>query len=80
MYDIIIVGSDPAGASAAYKLAKYGYSVLLLDKYKLPRYKPCGGAIPEELISNLKLPDRIIERYFESLNPVSYTHLTLPTN
>ncbi len=45
LYDCIIVGSGPAGASAAYHLAKRGRSVLILEKEKLPRYKPCGGGV-----------------------------------
>lgn len=44
-YDCVIVGSGPAGASAAYHLAKAGYSVLILEKERLPRYKPCGGGV-----------------------------------
>ena len=44
-YDCIIVGSGPAGASAAYHLAKRGYSILILEKETLPRYKPCGGGV-----------------------------------
>ena len=45
MFDCIIVGSGPAGASAAYHLAKNGHSVLVLEKESLPRYKPCGGGV-----------------------------------
>ena len=45
MYDCIVVGAGPAGATSAYHLAKKGYSVLLLEKASLPRYKPCGGGV-----------------------------------
>lgn len=45
MFDCIIVGSGPAGSSAAYHLAKRGRSVLVLEKAALPRYKPCGGGV-----------------------------------
>jgi len=45
LYDCLIVGSGPAGATAAYHLAKRGRSVLILEKDKLPRYKPCGGGV-----------------------------------
>ncbi|WP_017328150.1 geranylgeranyl reductase family protein [Synechococcus sp. PCC 7336] len=44
-YDCIIVGSGPAGGSAAYHLAKQGRSVLVVEKAALPRYKPCGGGV-----------------------------------
>jgi len=45
IYDCVVVGAGPAGSSAAYQLASRGFSVLLLEKEKLPRYKPCGGLV-----------------------------------
>jgi geranylgeranyl reductase family protein len=45
MYDCIVVGAGPAGASTAYHLARRGHSVLVLEKDTLPRYKPCSGAV-----------------------------------
>ena len=45
MFDCIIVGSGPAGGTAAYHLAKKGHSILVLEKAALPRYKPCGGGV-----------------------------------
>ena len=44
-YDVIIVGSGPAGASAANELVKSGYKVLVIEEKKLPRYKMCSGLI-----------------------------------
>ena len=49
LYDCIVVGAGPSGASAAYHLSKQGHSVLLLDKAALPRYKPCGGGVSPEI-------------------------------
>jgi choline dehydrogenase-like flavoprotein len=49
MYDCIIVGAGPAGATAAYHLSKAGHQVLLLDAAQLPRYKPCGGVFLPKL-------------------------------
>ncbi|HIK44359.1 MAG TPA: geranylgeranyl reductase family protein [Leptolyngbyaceae cyanobacterium M65_K2018_010] len=45
MYDCIVVGAGPAGASTAYHLAKQGHSVVILEQAALPRYKPCSGAV-----------------------------------
>ena len=45
MYDAIIVGAGPAGSTAARLLAAEGAKVLLLDKQKFPRDKPCGGGV-----------------------------------
>jgi geranylgeranyl reductase family protein len=68
MYDICVVGAGPGGSYVSHKLSKSGFSTILLEAEKLPRYKPCGGAIPEELVSELKLPKDIIEREFEYLD------------
>jgi geranylgeranyl reductase family protein len=38
---------------AAYHLAKGGASVLLLDRARLPRGKPCGGGITAGVVENL---------------------------
>jgi geranylgeranyl reductase family protein len=43
--DVIICGAGPAGSSLAYFLSREGLDVLLLDKAKFPRVKPCAGAI-----------------------------------
>lgn len=45
VFDVIVVGAGPSGATTAYELAKAGLSVLMLEKEKFPRYKPCGGGL-----------------------------------
>jgi len=52
-YDVIIVGAGPSGATAAYYLANAGMKVLILEKYKLPRFKACGGGIFEKVLASL---------------------------
>ena len=44
-YDVAIIGSGPAGALAAYFLAKKGISTVIIEKETLPRYKTCGGGL-----------------------------------
>jgi len=45
VWDVVVVGAGPGGASAAYAAAVAGRRVLLLEKAELPRYKTCGGGI-----------------------------------
>jgi geranylgeranyl reductase family protein len=44
-YDVAVIGAGPAGSTAAYRLAEAGASVLLLDRSRFPRDKPCGGGL-----------------------------------
>jgi geranylgeranyl reductase family protein len=44
-YEAIVVGAGPAGSTCAYRLASAGASVLLLDRARFPRDKPCGGGV-----------------------------------
>ena len=46
-YDALVIGGGPAGVSSAYTLAKFGKSVLLLDKKKHEKIgdKACGDAL-----------------------------------
>src|SRR5580765_5123927 len=42
--DVAVVGAGPAGAWAAYALARHGARVTLIDPSH-PREKPCGGGV-----------------------------------
>ncbi|EPX81730.1 geranylgeranyl reductase family protein [Litoreibacter arenae] len=42
-YDVVIVGSGPAGSAAAITAAKAGLAVAVVDKATFPRDKLCGG-------------------------------------
>lgn len=44
-FDVIVIGAGPAGSTAAYRLARKGARVLMLDRARFPRDKPCGGGI-----------------------------------
>jgi geranylgeranyl reductase len=54
MFDAIVVGGGPSGATAANDLALAGRKVLLLDR--AGRIKPCGGAVPPRLLKDFDVP------------------------
>jgi geranylgeranyl reductase family protein len=44
-YDVIIIGAGPAGSTLAWELSRRKKKVLILEKEKFPRDKPCGGGL-----------------------------------
>jgi geranylgeranyl reductase family protein len=67
--DVVVVGSGPAGATAAFKLAEKGISVALIEKEILPRYKTCGGGL--SLKGRNMLPfnlESVIESEFQTID------------
>src|ERR1043166_1900976 len=40
--DVVVVGGGPAGASTAWHLARAGADVLVADRARFPRPKPCA--------------------------------------
>lgn len=44
-FDLIVIGSGPAGSAAAKVAAQAGLRVALLDRAAFPRDKLCGGAV-----------------------------------
>ena len=61
-YDAVVVGAGPAGSTAAFRLARAGARVLLVDKARFPRDKPCGGGLTYRAVRLLPFSvDPIVE-------------------
>jgi len=43
--DVLVVGAGPAGSATALRLARGGARVVLADRARFPRDKPCGGGL-----------------------------------
>jgi geranylgeranyl reductase family protein len=61
-YDAIVVGGGPAGSTTAWHLADGGASVLLVDKARFPRDKPCGGGLTARAVRHCPVdPSPVVE-------------------
>jgi geranylgeranyl reductase family protein len=54
-YDVIVVGGGPGGSTAARFCSQTGLKTLLIEKERLPRYKPCGGCLSLKTVHLLNL-------------------------
>ena len=68
-FDAVVVGGGPAGATAAHELARAGRSVLLLDRDG--RIKPCGGAVPPQLLDDFDVPESLLVNRVDTARIVS---------
>jgi len=60
--DVVVVGAGPAGSVTALLLARRGIRVLLLDRARFPRDKPCSEYLTPETT-------RVLERLGEGILP-----------
>lgn len=51
--DVAIVGAGPAGCAAARECASRGLKVVIVEKKKIPRHKPCSGILVPDSIKML---------------------------
>lgn len=76
---VAVVGSGPAGSSAAETLAKAGIETYLFER-KLDNAKPCGGAIPLCMVSEFDLPQDIIDRQVRKMKMISPSNREVDIN
>lgn len=85
-FDAAIIGSGPAGASAAFELSKSGISTVIIEKETLPRYKTCGGGLvyrglkmmPFDITSVVEKEFYSIDTYFSAKHPCITTRREKP--
>jgi flavin-dependent dehydrogenase len=74
-WDVIVVGAGPAGAMAAFELARRSLRVLLVDKNMFPRAKVCGCCLNGQVLELLRKHG--LESAVTRLGPVPLRHLLL---
>src|SRR6266542_2314698 len=52
-FDVAVVGAGPAGSTTACRLSRAHARVLLIDKVRFPRDKPCGGGLTTRAVRQL---------------------------
>jgi len=53
--DVLVVGGGPAGSSCAWRLARAGLDVVVLDRARFPRDKVCAGWVTPAVVQGLGL-------------------------
>jgi flavin-dependent dehydrogenase len=53
--DALVVGGGPAGSTCAWSLRRHGLDVLVLDRARFPRDKPCAGWLTPQAVTALAL-------------------------
>ena len=80
IFDVIVIGGGPSGASAAREVAERGLSVAIFD-HTHPRRKACGGGLPVKGIEWMDAPDEAIECNISSISfKLDDIKLKIPVN
>lgn len=64
--DVLVVGGGPAGSTAAWRLARGGARVRLIDAARFPRVKLCAGWVTPACLADLEI------------DPATYPHTIQP--
>jgi digeranylgeranylglycerophospholipid reductase len=74
MYDVAVIGAGPGGATCTRYLAKLGFNVVLIDRDKFPRDKPCGGGFSYNIINDFPYLKPRVNDFLKGISKVGVIH------
>jgi len=80
-WQVIVIGAGPAGSVCAFRLAREGKKVLLVDKATFPRSKVCGSCISSQTLSLLRAAgmSSVIDEHMHAVDAPTITQIELCT-
>jgi geranylgeranyl reductase family protein len=75
--DVIVVGAGPAGAAAAYYMAKAGLKVSVLEQKSFPRGKVCGDFVSPGTTKELRQLGVALSAVFKEANAINHATVYL---
>jgi len=80
-WQVVVIGAGPAGSVCAFRLAREGKKVLLVDKANFPRSKVCGSCISAQTLSSLREAglNTIIDEHMQAVEAPTISQIQLCT-